>query len=312
MSELAVQTDKLVKVYSQLTAVDELSLNVPRGAIYGFLGRNGAGKTSTLKMLLGLVRPTAGGAMVLGFRLGPGPVDILARTAYVSENKSLYGSLTARELVRFTRGFYPRWSDGAVAKYARSFEIPMDRPFAKLSLGNRTKVCLLLALAQRAELLILDEPASGLDPVAVDEFQRVLVEDLAGDGCTVMISSHQLADMERVAEWVGVIDHGKLLLEARLDDIKGQFRLVTAAGTDLPHTKTADIVSMSSDGEFCKYVLRQNGEAFAAGLRAQGATVADVTPLGLRDIFIELVRKEDSCTSGNVGATIASVSSAAS
>jgi ABC-2 type transport system ATP-binding protein len=159
-------------------------------------------------------------------------------------------------------------------------------------------------------LLILDEPASGLDPVAVDEFQRVLVEDLAGDGCTVLISSHQLADMERVADWVGVIDHGKLLLEARLDDIKNQFRLVTAAGTALPQAKTGDFVSVTSNGDFCKYVLRQNAEAFAAGLRAQGATVADVSPLGLREIFLELVRKEDSCTSGNAGETIASVSSA--
>jgi ABC-2 type transport system ATP-binding protein len=308
MSELAIQTDKLEKVYSQLRAVDELSLNVPRGAIYGFLGRNGAGKTSTLKMLLGLVRPTAGGATVLGFPLGPGQLNILERTAYVSESKVLYGTLTARELVRFTRGFYPRWSDEAVAKYARSFEIPMDRPFAKLSLGNRTKVCLLLALAQKADLLILDEPASGLDPVAVDEFQRVLVEDLAGDGCTVMISSHQLADVERVAEWVGVIDHGKLLLEARLDDIKSQYRLVTAAGTALPHAKTADMVSVSANGDFCKYVLRQNAEDFAAGLRNQGASVADVSPLGLREIFLELVRKEESCTSGNAGATTASYS----
>jgi ABC-2 type transport system ATP-binding protein len=310
MSEPAIQTDKLVKDYSRLRAVNELSLNVPRGAIYGFLGRNGAGKTSTLKMLLGLVRPTAGGATVLGFPAGRGQVDILERTAYVSETKVLYSTLTARELVRFTRGFYPRWSDEAVEKYARSFEIPMDRPFAKLSLGNRTKVCLLLALAQKADLLILDEPASGLDPVAVDEFQRVLVEDLASEGRTVMISSHQLADMERIADWVGVIDHGKLLLEARLDDIKSQYRLVTAAGAALPHAKTADIVSMSANGDFCKYVVRQNAEAFAAGLRSQGATVADVSPLGLREIFLELVRKEDSCTSGNAGEITASVSSA--
>jgi len=309
MSELAIQTDKLVKAYSELKAVDELSLNVPRAAIYGFLGRNGAGKTSTLKMLLGLARPTAGGGTVLGFPLGPGQVAILERTAYVSETKVLYGTLTARELVRFTRGFYPRWSDDAVAKYARSFEIPMDRPFAKLSLGNRTKVCLLLALAQKADLLILDEPASGLDPVAVDEFQRVLVEDLASDGRTVLISSHQLADMERVAELVGVIDHGKLLLEARLDDIKSQYRLITAAGAALPHAKTADMVSVSASGDFCKYVLRQNAEAFAAGLRNQGATVTEVSPLGLREIFLELVRKEESCTSGNVGAKTASVSS---
>jgi ABC-2 type transport system ATP-binding protein len=309
MNELAIRTDKLVKIYSKLRAVDELSLNVPRGGIYGFLGRNGAGKTTTIRILLGLARPTAGGATVLGFAIGREQVAILERTGYVSETKILYGGLTARELVRFTRGFYPNWSSEAVAKYTRTFEIPMDRPFAKLSLGNRTKVCLLLALAQKADLLILDEPTSGLDPVGVDEFQRVVAEDLAGEGRTVLISSYQLADIERIADWVGLIDHGRLLLEARLDDIKSQFRLITAAGTGLPQGKSADIVSVNSDGDFCKYVVRNNAEAFAAELRNQGATVTDVSPLGLREIFLELVRKEESCTSGNAGEIAAPVSS---
>ncbi len=301
MNEPAIRTDKLTKIYSKLKAVDELNMNVPRGSVYGFLGRNGAGKTSTIRMLLGLARPTAGDATVLGFPIGREQVAILERTAYVSETKILYGDLTARKLVRFTRGFYPKWSDEAVAKYARAFEIPMDRPFAKLSLGNRTKVCLLLALAQQADLLILDEPTSGLDPVVVDEFQRAVVEDLAGEGRTVLISSHQLADIERIADWVGIIDQGRLLLEARLDDIKSQYRLITAAGTGLPKGKSADVVSVNADGEFCKYVVRANAEAFAADLRNQGASVADVSPLGLREIFLELVRKEESCTSGNAG-----------
>jgi len=306
---MAIWAEKLVKVYSQVKAVDQLSLHVPRGSVYGFLGRNGAGKTSTIRILMGLARPTAGGATVLGFAIGREQVAILERTAYVSETKILYGGLTAQELVRFTRGFYPNWSNDAVAKYARTFETPMDRPFAKLSLGNRTKVCLLLALAQRADLLILDEPTSGLDPVGVDEFQRVVAEDLAGEGRTVLISSHQLADIERIADWVGVIDHGRLLLEARLDDIKSQFRLITAAGAGLPQGKSADIVSVNSDGDFCKYVVRNNAEAFAAELRNQGATVTDVSPLGLREIFLELVRKEESCTSGNAGEIAAAVSS---
>jgi ABC-2 type transport system ATP-binding protein len=310
MSELAIRTDKLVKVYSKLRAVDELSINVPRGCIYGFLGRNGAGKSTTIRILLGLARPTAGDATVLGFSIRRDPVAILQRTAYVSEGKVLYGNLTGRELVRFTRGFYPHWSDEAVNKYARAFEVPMDRPFAKLSLGNRTKVCLLLALAQNADLLILDEPTSGLDPVGVDEFQRVVVADLASEGRTVLISSHQLSDIERIADHVGVIDYGRLLLEPRLDDIKDQFRLITATGAALPQGKPDEIVSMNRDGDFCRYMVRSNAEAFAAELRSQGANVTDVSPLGLREIFLELVRKEQSCTSGNAGEITASVSSA--
>ena len=309
MNDIAIWTEKLVKVYSQVKAVDELSLHVPRGSVYGFLGRNGAGKTSTIKILLGLARPTAGQATVLGFRIGHDQVAILERTAYVSENKALYGNLTAKELVRFTRGFYPNWSDEAATKYARSFEIPMDRPFNKLSQGNRTKVYLLLALAQGADLLVLDEPTTGLDPVAVDELLRILGQDVVGEGRTVLISSHQLSDVEQVADHIGLIDHGRLLLEARLDDIKSQFRLITAAGNSLPQTKSAEVVSVTSDGNFCKYIVKQNADAFAADLRQQGATVTDISPLGLREIFLELVRKEEPCTSGNAGGIPAAVSS---
>jgi len=310
MNDLAIWSEKLVKIYPGVRAVDGLSLNVPRGVAYGFLGRNGAGKTSTIRILLGLARPTEGRATVLGFSVGRDQVAILERTAFVSESKTLYGDLTPRELVRFTRGFYPNWSDQAVTKYSRLFEIPMDRPFSKLSQGNRTKVYLLLALSQGADLLVLDEPGMGLDPVVVDEFLRVLVEDVIGDGRTVFISSHQLADVEQIADWVGLIDQGKLLLEARLDDIKSQFRWVTVAGNALPPTKSPEVLLVAREGDFCKYLVKKDAEAFAAELSRQGATVAEVSPLGLREIFLALVRKEEACTSGNVGGVPAPISSA--
>jgi ABC-2 type transport system ATP-binding protein len=309
MNDLAIRTDNLVKVYSEVKAVDGLSINVPRGAVYGFLGRNGAGKTSTIKILLGLTRPTAGGGRVLGFSIGRDQVAILERTAFVSESKTLYGNMTPRDLVRFKRGFYPNWSDQAVTKYSRVFEIPMDRPFSNLSQGNRTKVYLMLALSQGADLLVLDEPTMGLDPLVVDEFLRVLVEDVVGEGHTVFVSSHQLSDVEQIADCVGLIDHGKLLLEASLDDIKSQFRLITAAGNALPQTPSAEILLVASEGNFCKYLVKKNADAFAAELSRQGAIVAEVSPVGLREIFLALVRKEEVCTSGNVGGIARPISS---
>jgi ABC-2 type transport system ATP-binding protein len=309
MNDTAIWTEKLVKTYPGVRAVDGLSLNVPRGVAYGFLGRNGAGKTSTIRILLGLARPTEGHGEVLGFSIGRDQIAILERTAYVSESKTLYGGLTPRELVRFTRGFYPTWSDQAVTKYSRLFEIPMDRPFAKLSQGNRTKVYLLLALSQGADLLFLDEPATGLDPVVLDEFLRILVQDVIAEGRTVFISSHQLSDVEQIADWIGLIDHGKLLLEARLDDIKNQFRFVTVTGSGLPQTESPEVLSLASEGNFHKYLVKKNGDAFAAELSRQGATIAEVSPLSLREIFLALVRKEESCTSGNAGEIAAAVSS---
>jgi ABC-2 type transport system ATP-binding protein len=304
MNELAIDTRNLAKRYDQIHAVSGINLRVPRGAIYGFLGRNGAGKTTTIKMLLGLARPTAGSVNMLGMDVGRDLLAVLQRTAFVSEKKTLYPSLTPSDLVRFSRGFYPKWSDSAVEKYARLFEIPMNQPFGKLSNGNQTKVWLLLALCQGAELLILDEPTTALDPVSLDQLMHVLAADALDRRCTIFFSSHQLEEVERIAEYVGVLEAGKLLIEARLDDIKSEFRLIIAAGNSLPAETSAQVLSVEVEDGFYRYVVTQGAEDFAAGLARNGATVTSITPLGLREIFLHLVRKEQPCTSGNAGATL--------
>ena len=215
MSDMAIWTEKLVKTYPDVRAVDGLNLNVPRGVVYGFLGRNGAGKSSTIRILLGLARATEGHGTVLGFSIGREQVAILERTAYVSESKTLYGNLTPRELVRFTRGFYPRWSDRAVRKYSQLLEIPMDRRFFKTLAREQNESLSSAGAFPGSGFADFDEPATGLDPVVLDEFLRILVQDVVSEGKTVFISSHQLSDIEQIADWVGLIDHGKLLLEAQ-------------------------------------------------------------------------------------------------
>jgi ABC-2 type transport system ATP-binding protein len=292
MNEVAVRTEHLTKSYGSNRAVREIALDVPRGAIYGFLGRNGAGKTTTIKMLLGLTRPTAGSAQVLGMNVATERIAVLQRTAFVSEKKSLYPSLTPFELVRFSRGFYPTWSDRAVEKYSRLLEIPMQERFAKLSNGNQTKVWLLLALAQGSDLLILDEPTTALDPISVDQLMHVLAEIAIDRGCTVFFSSHQLEEVERIAEYAGFMDHGELLLQSRLDDIKSEFRLITAAGNSLPAQTSAQVLSVGVEGNFYRYVVTRDAESFVAGLSRNGATVTEVAPLSLREIFLQLVQKE--------------------
>ncbi len=289
MSELAISTEALAKTYGDIAAVRGLNLNVPRGSIYGFLGRNGAGKTTTIKMLLGLARPTSGSAHVLGMDVFSKRMAIFQRTAFVSEKKTLYPTLTPSELVRFSRGFYPTWSDSAAEKYARLFEVPMKQKFEKLSNGNQTKVWLLLALAQGADLLILDEPTTALDPITVDQLLRVLAEDR---GCTVFFSSHQLEEVEQIAEYVGVIEHGKLMVESRLDDIKSDFRLITAAGDGLPAQTSEQILSVDVEQNFYRYVITKDADDFVARLSRGGATIMNVSPLSLREIFLRLVGKE--------------------
>ena len=311
MSEAAILTEGLSKSFGTQAAVAELNLKIQTGAVYGFLGRNGAGKTTTMRMLLGLVRPTKGSAKVLG--LDPGKeaelMCILERVAFVPQRKQLYGWATPAELVRMNKAYFPRWSDEAAARLAQRLEIPMKTEFKKLSIGNQSKVALLLALAQEAELLVLDEPTAGLDPVMVDEILRTLIEDHVSQGRTIFVSSHHLGEVEQICDWVGILEEGRLLLESRLEEIRQEFRLVIASGEGLPAVSSTDVVSATTDGRFRRYVVAREAERLAAELRGQGATILEISSLGLRELFLHLVRKEDPCTPGNAGAKPAPVSS---
>ena len=291
MSELAIETHALGKRYGTLAALDRVNIHVERGSVYGFLGRNGAGKTTAIRILAGLSPATSGTARVLGFEAGPDRIAILQRTGFVID-KMLLPYMTGRELLRFNKGFFPAWSDASARRYAEALEIPMDRKFKKLSHGNKTKLCLLLALAQNPELLILDEPTAGLDPVVTDQLLRVLVEDFANDGRTILMSSHHLSEVEKIADWVGILDNGKLLLEARLDDIRASYRRIRVTGERVP-SKSPEILTTSASEGVTEYVLCAGEEQFTADLRNNGATILEVLPMNLSEIFLELAGKEN-------------------
>jgi ABC-2 type transport system ATP-binding protein len=301
MNDLAIHTEGLAKFFGKTRAVDGLELEVPRGAVYGFLGRNGAGKTTTVKTLLGLLRPSAGSAEVLGYDIGRDLIAILERTGFVPENKTLFSSLTPAQIVHFNKGYFPKWSDELVARYADLFEVPMQTSFSKLSLGNKTKVCHLLALCQGADLLILDEPSMGLDPVITDVLLRVLVEDHVSEGKTVFLSSHQLTEVERIADWVGIIEKGKILLETRLEEIRQNYRLIRAAAENVPDITSPDLIAVQSSENFRSYLVSREAEDFAAMLRAKGLTILEILPVSLEEVFLGLTRKEVPCISGKPG-----------
>jgi ABC-2 type transport system ATP-binding protein len=290
MSNLVIETHSLHKQYGHTQAVDGLEMRVPRGSVYGFLGRNGAGKTTTIRLLAGLIQPTAGQARVLGLEPRTDRIAILQRTSFVID-RVLLPSMTGDDLVRFNRSFFPRWSDALARKYSDALEIPMKQKFRKLSSGNQTKLCLLLALSQGAELVVLDEPTAGLDPIVTDQLLRILIDDFAGEGRTLLLSSHHLSEVERMADWIGIIEHGKLLLEAQLDDVRSSFRRVRVVGENLPVSGRNEILHTRTGEGTTEFVLRTNAEGFAASLQSQGATVIDVSPMNLQEIFLEVVQK---------------------
>jgi ABC-2 type transport system ATP-binding protein len=283
-SDLAIGTRGLVKHYGSVAAVDGLSMSVPKGAIYALVGRNGSGKTTTIRMLLDLARPDAGTARILGMDSHAERVKVLERVGYVSD-RPLLGGYTGEQLVRFSRGFYPRWSDELVARYVRVFDIPMKQKFRNLSRGNQTKMWLLLALAPQPDVLVLDEPTAGLDPVVTDQLLRVLVEDVASEGRTVFLSSHHLTEVERIADWVGMIDKGKLLLEAPMEELRAKFRRIQVAG--VAEMAPASAMRVRRSGGSTEYVVRDGAEEFVDALEREGATVLQSSPMNLSEIFLE-------------------------
>lgn len=300
MSKLAIETEGLVKRYGRVNVVDGLNLSVPEGSIYCLLGRNGSGKTTTIRMLLGLASPSSGTARVLGLDCKRECVQVLARTGFVSD-KPLLQSMTGEQLVNFTQGFYSHWSNALVKKYAAAFEVPLKEKFRNMSRGNQTKLWLLLALAQQPDLLILDEPTAGLDPVVTDELLRTLVDDFASEGRSIFLSSHHISEIERVADWVGILDAGKLILQAKVEDLRATFRRIQVIGNDLPQTRGLNILRARRSDGTTEYVVRSGAEEFTASLAGQGATVLQNSPMNLSEIFLEFVRKEEPCTSTNAG-----------
>jgi ABC-2 type transport system ATP-binding protein len=299
MTTFALRTNALVKTYGMLhkkvRAVDGLSLNVPEGSIYGLLGRNSSGKTTTIRMAMGLARPTSGSIEVLGLNPTHDPerVRVLQQVGYVAEDKNFL-ALTVRKLLQLNRSFYPAtWSDDLARKAIDRLEIPLDAPFATLSLGNKTKGALAIAIAQRSRLLILDEPTTGLDPVALDALLRLLVEECTADGRTIFLSSHQLTEIEQISDYIGIMDRGRLLTEGRLDDIRARFRRLTVRGANLPAAGPA-ILSVRREAGAAEYVLQQDAEEFAADVVRNGATVVDSSPLSLTEIFLVLCRTAES------------------
>jgi ABC-2 type transport system ATP-binding protein len=233
-SDPAIETHALVVAYGNRRAVDGLDFSVPRGSIYGLLGANGAGKTTLVKTLLGLRRPVSGSARVLGYDVASQQVEICARAGYVSEHNSLYTSLSVAQLAAFCRSTSRTWHQETFERYLGLFHVPAGVRVGKLSKGMRTQLSLCLAMGSDPDLLILDEPTAGLDPVARHIFLKTLVGEVAAEGKTIFFSSHNLADIETVADWVGILARGRLRLSSELDRLKETHKLVRVTYTSVP------------------------------------------------------------------------------
>jgi len=221
----------VTKRFGTHSALSDFSLEVPRGVVFALLGENGAGKTTAIRLMLGLTEPTRGEVRVLGLDSGRDGLTIRRRVGYLPERPTLYDWMTAGEIGWFTAGFYGDNFEQQFRTLMAGFRVPLDRKLHQLSKGMRAKVALSLAMAHEPELLILDEPTSGLDTMVRREFLESMV-DIAATGRTVLLSSHQIGEVERVADIVAIVHAGRLLVVERLDQLKQSTQQLTITVND--------------------------------------------------------------------------------
>ncbi len=220
MGDPVISCSALTRRFGATTALDAVSLSLPPGAVYGLVGANGAGKTTLIKHLLGLLRAESGTVRIFGLDPVADPVGVLSRVGYLSEENDLPGWMRVDELLRYSRAFYPAWDDALAAQLGRDFALDPSATVATLSKGQKARLGLVIALAYRPELLVLDEPSSGLDPIVRRDILGAVMRTVADEGRTVFFSSHLLDEVEAVADHVTMIRHGRIILSAPLAELK--------------------------------------------------------------------------------------------
>jgi ABC-2 type transport system ATP-binding protein len=293
--EPVIQTHRLSKAYGRTEAVRDLSLQVGGNRITGFLGRNGAGKSTTIKMLLGMLRPTSGSGHVLGKGIDDAAesVELRRHVAYVSEDKRLYPYMTVEQIIHFTGSFYDDWRQPVAEELLKRYDLPRGRRVKSLSKGMRTKLALLLALARRPGLLILDEPSEGLDPVGVEQLLEGLVSSSA-EGTAVFFSSHQIEEVERIADQVCILDQGTLLMDQSMDEVRESYRRIDLVFPFEPGTLEfgmAGVESVCRKGHQISLFASGNVEQIVARARSYQANEIDVSPISLREIFLRTIQE---------------------
>ena len=225
MSEPVISVAELTRRFGAKTALDSVSVSMPRGAVYGLVGANGAGKTTLIKHVLGLLRAESGSVRVFGLDPVADPVGVLSRIGYLSEENDLPGWMRVDELIRYSRAFYPAWDDEYAEELRQRFALDPAARIKTLSKGQKARMGLLIALAYRPDLLVLDEPSSGLDPIVRRDILGAIIRTIAHEGRTVLFSSHLLEEVEQVADHVTMINEGRIVLSATLDSIRESHRV---------------------------------------------------------------------------------------
>jgi ABC-2 type transport system ATP-binding protein len=290
-----IEVRSLSRRFGYKTALANVSLVIPRGGVFGLIGGNGAGKTTLIKHLLGLLKAETGLVRVFGLDPVENPVGVLGRVGYLSEDRDLPNWMRVAELMRYTQAFFPAWDPAYAEQLRDAFDLDPNAKIKNLSRGQRARAGLLVALAHRPELLVLDEPSSGLDPVVRRDILSAIIRTIAEEGRTVLFSSHLLEEVERVADRVAMIHDGQIVLAGTMDEIKDRHRRITVrfgAFQERP-PQLAGALSCTGAGVEWTYTCHSESEQLKTDAIVLGATIIEEASLTLDEIFVSRVHPRD-------------------
>ena len=287
-----VRIQGLTRRFGKQVALEEVNLTLPPGSVLGLVGENGAGKTTLIRHVLGLLRAQNGSVRVFGRDPATDPVGVLSRIGYLSEDADLPGWMRVRELMRYSRAFYPSWNGEYAEQLRKEFGLDPAAVIRNLSKGQRARAGLMVALAYRPDLLVLDEPSSGLDPIVRRDILGAIIRTIADEGRTVLFSSHLLGEVERVADRVAMIRRGRLLFCDMLDDLKeSHWRLTLRFDRERTSPPPwAGVLQWEGGGREWTAVCAGTGEHYEAAAALLGARIVRQDPLSLDEIFVTHAR----------------------
>jgi ABC-2 type transport system ATP-binding protein len=294
----ALETIDLTKVYEGKVAVDNVSLSIRPGTIHGIVGANGAGKSTLLRMMIGLVQPTSGKILVFGEPMHKEAKHLRSRIHYIGTDGDLYRSFRVADVIRYARYLYPAWDEARCQALLQALELPLHRLVRNLSVGMKMQLRLLVALSSRPKLLILDEPTNGLDPVVKRQFLQLIVQEAANTEMTVVFATHQLEELERIADGATVMYQGRALVSGLLDDLKDHVKRVQAVlpgGIPEDVRRFPGVVQVEQSGQLVTLVVegrRAAAEQLVQQLQALGATYTELLDVSFEELFRYTMQKE--------------------
>ena len=277
-----LEMKNVTKTFGKLKALDDLTMTVPKGSVYGLVGPNGAGKSTAIRLMTGIYRPDSGSVTLEGMPVYENPVNKL-RMGYIPDDVFYFPSASMEEMRKFYKGIYPQFDDALYERLFDAFQLPKKSPIRRFSKGMQKQAAFHLSICTRPEMLILDEPVDGLDPVMRRQVWSLILSDVASQGTTVLISSHNLRELEDVCDHVGIMDHGKMLLERSLADMQGVTHKLQLVG-EVPEGLT--ILHESQTGRLKTLVVRGSAQEISLKVSASDPLYFDVLPLSLEEIFI--------------------------